>query len=201
MPQKRNSKLTRRFEDALRYATRVHRYQSRKGTEIPYVSHLLAVASLVLEDGGDEDQVIAALLHDVIEDQGGKRRLRDIRRRFGDRVARIVESCTDTDQTPKPPWRPRKERYIEHIRHAPLDVRRVSLADKLHNARSILRDFRLIGNRLWARFSSTSEDILWYYKSLAKAFRESKKDAMADELARVVRELEREVNRSRRRVR
>ncbi len=143
------SLLTRRFEEALSFAARLHEQQKRKGTDIPYVSHLLAVAAIVLEDGGDEDEAVAALLHDAVEDQGGKATLQVIRKRFGDRVAGIVAGYTDSDETPKPPWRERKEKYIAHLRHAPHEVLRVSVADKLHNARAILRDLRKHGERLW----------------------------------------------------
>lgn len=135
--------LSERFEEALAYAVRLHASQNRKGTETPYVAHLLGVVALVLEDGGDEDEAIAALLHDAIEDQGDKVTLEQVRSRFGERVARIVQGCTDADTIPKPPWKKRKESYVEHVRHAPPDVRRVSLADKLNNAQAILRDYRL----------------------------------------------------------
>lgn len=172
-------------------ATRLHGRQRRKGTDVPYVSHLLGVASLVLEAGGDEDQAIAALLHDAVEDQGGRPQLEKIRRHFGDRVAGIVEGCTDADSVPKPPWRERKERYIEHIRHAPAEVRRVSAADKLHNARAILADVRRHGDAVWGRFTADRGGVLWYYRSLVTAFRETDTGYLAEELDRVVTELER----------
>jgi len=184
--------LTQRFTDALGYATDVHARQSRKGTSVPYVSHVLAVCSLVLEDGGGEDEAIAALLHDAVEDGGGQPRLDDIRRRFGDRVAEIVWACTDTDETPKPPWKDRKTRYIAHVREAGPDARRVSCADKLHNARSILRDYRALGEPLWDRFSGSAEDNLWYYRSLVEAFRQPDRSPLVAELERVVAELEAE---------
>src|SRR6185503_9823772 len=129
--------LSQRFESALVFAARLHGRQLRKGTCVPYVSHLLAVASLVLEDGGDEDEAIAALLHDAVEDQGGLPTLDRIRAEFGARVADIVLGCTDADSLPKPPWRERKERHLSHLRTAPDGVRRVSAADTLHNARAI----------------------------------------------------------------
>jgi len=138
--------LSNRFEDALRYAYTLHARQTRKGSNIPYIAHLLGVTALVLEDGGSEDEAIAALLHDAVEDQGGMKTLMEIRRRYGDLVAEIVEGCTDAIASPKPPWRQRKERYIEHLRHASPAVRRVSLSDKLHNARSILEDLRKDGS-------------------------------------------------------
>ncbi len=164
--------LTDRFGEALRYAAEVHRRQRRKGTSIPYVSHLLAVCSLVLEDGGGEDEAIAALLHDAVEDQGGRDRLEEIHRRFGDHVARIVEGCTDAETIPKPPWRERKERYIAHLRSASRAVLRVSAADKLHNARAILADYRGLGEPLWERFNGRRDGTLWYYRALTSAFKE-----------------------------
>jgi (p)ppGpp synthase/HD superfamily hydrolase len=187
--------LTPRFVEALVYATEVHAGQARKGTTVPYVSHVLGVCALVLEDGGGEDEAIAALLHDAVEDGGGPPVLREIRRRFGDRVAEIVWACSDTDETPKPPWKERKARYIDHVRAAGPDARRVSCADKLHNARSILRDYRLVGERLWDRFSAGGEDNLWYYRSLVEAFRQPDRTPLVEELERVVGELEAERNR------
>ena len=184
--------LTQRFTDALAYATEVHAGQWRKGTSVPYVAHVLGVCALVLEDGGGEDEAIAALLHDAVEDGGGRPRLEDIRRRFGDRVAGIVWACSDTDETPKPPWKERKARYIAHVREAGPDARRVSCADKLHNARSILRDYRALGERLWDRFNASAEDNLWYYRALVEAFRQPDRSSLVDELERVVGELEAE---------
>ncbi len=179
--------LTGRFEDAVTYALRVHQGQYRKKTEIPYASHLLAVCARVLEDGGTEDEAIAALLHDAVEDAGGSARLRAIRARFGDAVARIVAGCSDTDEDPKPPWRERKERYLRHLRQAAdASTLRVSLADKLHNARAILRDHRTMGEAIWARFSAPVGEQLWYFESLVAVFRERAPGPMADELAEVV---------------
>ncbi len=187
--------LTHRFENALIYACHIHASDVRKGTEIPYVSHLLAVASLILENGGTEDEAIGALLHDAAEDHGGERRLEDIRVRFGDTVAAIVHGCTDTFEDPKPPWRPRKQAYIERLQHEPLHVLKVSLADKVHNARAILRDYRAVGEPLWERFNGRREGTLWYYRALVDAFQGA--DAFRDgdvpliaELDRVVSELE-----------
>jgi (p)ppGpp synthase/HD superfamily hydrolase len=136
---------------ALVYAAELHDRQMRKGTRIPYVAHLMSVASLVLEDGGDEDEVIAGLLHDAVEDQGGRLTLDVIRSRFGRRLANIVEECSDAETIPKPPWRERKERYIEHLKVADRGVLRVALADKLHNARAVLADYRTFGEGLWSR--------------------------------------------------
>ncbi len=181
--------LSERFDAALAYATRVHAGQFRKGTPVPYVSHVLAVAALVLEEGGGEDEAIAALLHDAVEDGEGRRELARIRRQFGEEVARIVWACSDTDQKPKPPWRERKERYIAHVREAPADVLRVSCADKVHNARSILLDYREQGERLWERFSVGGDETLWYYEQLVAAFRHAGGGRLVDELERVVREI------------
>jgi (p)ppGpp synthase/HD superfamily hydrolase len=182
--------LTVRFDEGLVYATRLHAGQLRKGTPIPYIAHLLSVTGLVLEDGGGEVEAIAALLHDAVEDQGGAATREEIRRRFGERVVAIVDGCTDADTIPKPPWRARKEAYVAHVRHAPPDVRRVSLADKLHNARAIRADLRQHGDALWARFNGGREGTLWYYRALAEAFREAGSGRMAEELDRVVSEIE-----------
>jgi hypothetical protein len=181
--------LGRRFEDALVYATQTHAPQARKGTGVPYVAHLLAVASLVLEDGGDEEEAVAALLHDAVEDQGGEARLQEIRHRYGDRVADIVRECSDTDASPKPPWRDRKVAYIAHVGGASPGAVRVSLADKLHNARAVLYDYRDLGEELWERFNPEA-DQLWYYRSLVAAFRARSDGPMVEELDRVVTELE-----------
>ena len=162
--------LTERFQTALAFATELHRDQRRKGTEIPYVSHLLGVASIALEIGADEDQAIAALLHDAVEDQGGAACLEEIRKRFGDRVAGIVSDCTDADVEPKPPWRGRKEAYIASLDHKPKDSLLVSLADKTHNARAILDDLVVHGPALWQRFTGGRDGSLWYYDQLASAF-------------------------------
>jgi hypothetical protein len=183
-----------RFERALVYATRLHREQRRKGSSIPYAAHLLGVASLVLEDGGSEDETIAALLHDAAEDQGGRARLNEIEREFGRRVAHIVEGCTDTDMSPKPPWRPRKEAYVQALASHDASVRRVSLADKLYNARAILLDYQRLGEELWKRFDPES-DQLWYYRALVSAFRETTESPLVGELDRVVTELEQVVTR------
>ena len=182
--------LSRRFDEALVYATHLHEGAFRKETSIPYVSHLLAVCSRVLEDGGSEDEAIAALLHDAVEDAGGEGRLRAIRARFGERVAAIVAGCSDTDEDPKPPWRERKERYIRHLRaEADASTLRVSLADKLHNACAVLRDHRAFGEAVWGRFNAPAGDQLWYYESLVAVFRERTPGPMADELAEVVAEI------------
>jgi (p)ppGpp synthase/HD superfamily hydrolase len=150
----------------------------------------MAVAALVIEDGGDEDEAIAALLHDAVEDQGGPPTLTLVRARFGARVASIVEACSDTDEVPKPPWRARKEAYVAHLRDPglPEGALRVSLADKLHNARAILADQRA-GHDVFARFNAPRDQQAWYYDALATAFAERTDSPMAAELRRVVDEL------------
>jgi len=185
-----NQVLTSRFEGALILATRLHINQVRKSTRIPYVAHLLAVTALVLEDGGDEDQAIAALLHDAVEDQGGIEILDDIGRRFGERVARIVEGCSDSFESPKPPWRERKENYLRHLRVADIDILRVSLADKLHNACSILRDLQQHGDVIWERFKGGEDGTIWYYRSLVDVFRNNDFSPMVGELQRVINKIE-----------
>jgi (p)ppGpp synthase/HD superfamily hydrolase len=179
-----------RFEQALLFATRKHAGQTRKGTTVPYIAHLLSVAGLVLEAGGDEDLAIAALLHDVVEDCGGAPMLEEVRRSFGDRVAHVVEGCTDTDLDPKPPWRQRKEDYLKHLQTADSDVRLVSAADKLHNARSILADYCEIGESVWERFQGKRDGTLWYYRSLVDEFRTRDDNPLVNQLERVVKELE-----------
>jgi (p)ppGpp synthase/HD superfamily hydrolase len=163
-------KLGPRFLRAFHFAAEKHAAQARKASTIPYIAHLMGVASLVLEAGGDEDLAIAALLHDVVEDCGGAPMLKEVRRRFGTRVAKIVEGCTDADTDPKPPWRERKEKYIRHLKDADADTRLVSAADKLNNVRSILADYRQIGESVWSRFSGEREGTLWYYRTLRDEF-------------------------------
>ena len=184
------TKLGRRFEQALLFAHRQHAGQLRKGTPAPYISHLLGVAGLVLEAGGDEDLAIAALLHDVVEDCGGAPMLEEVRRRFGKRVAHVVEGCTDTCLDPKPPWRRRKENYVRHLRGADADTHLVSAADKLHNARHILADYHQDGNEIWARFHGKRNGTLWYYRALLKEFRRREPNRLVNELERVVSQLE-----------
>ncbi len=182
--------LTRRFEEALLYATRLHSDQTRKGSAIPYVSHLMAVAALTLEYGGGEDEAIAALLHDAVEDQGGSETREEILRLFGPRITAIVDGCTDTDEHPKPPWRARKEKYIAHLATASRSVRLVSACDKLHNARSLARDYRLCGESLWTRFSGGREGTLWYYRTIVRAFQSAESGLLIEDLDRAVTELE-----------
>ncbi|MFZ0863648.1 MAG: HD domain-containing protein [Candidatus Sulfotelmatobacter sp.] len=164
------TRLGPRFLRAFLFAAEKHSSQTRKASTIPYVAHLMGVASLVLEAGGDEDLAIAALLHDVVEDCGGAHMLKEVRRRFGKRVATIVEGCTDADTDPKPPWRERKETYIRRLKTADADTRLVSAADKLNNVRSILSDYRAIGGSVWSRFNGGREGTLWYYRTLREVF-------------------------------
>lgn len=178
--------LTERFNDALVFASRLHSRQRRKQTDVPYIAHLLGVTSLVLEDGGDEDQAIGALLHDAAEDQGGERILNEIYDRFGERVGRIVEGCTDAFGDPKPEWRSRKEAYIYRLRSESVDVVRVSLADKIYNACAILLCYRQIGEQTWERFNGGKDGTLWYYQALVKVFRDIYPSAYVDELERTV---------------
>jgi (p)ppGpp synthase/HD superfamily hydrolase len=179
-----------RFAAALGYAALLHAQQKRKGTEVPYVAHLLAVCAIALEHGASEEEAIAAVLHDAVEDQGGAETAAEIERRFGPAVRAIVEGCTDTDVTPKPPWRARKEAYIAHLASAEPSVLLVSASDKLHNARSIVADLRDLGDALWSRFSGGKEGTLWYYRSLVEAFRPRAPRALVAELDRVVTEME-----------
>lgn len=181
--------LTQRFDDALLYGSHVHGGHKRKGTSIPYLSHLLAVASLTLEHGGTEDQAIAALLHDAAEDQGGKERLDDIRARFGDGVAEIVHDCTDSWEQPKPDWHKRKRDYIASLESKPDSSLLVSLADKTHNARCIVTDLHLEGAKLWDRFTKPASATLWYYRELETFFSQRRPGPLARELKRAVDEM------------
>jgi (p)ppGpp synthase/HD superfamily hydrolase len=173
--------LSERFDAALVLASDLHRDQTRKQTEIPYVAHLLAVTAIVLEHCGDEDQATAALLHDAPEDQGGRTTLDIIRDRFGDRVAGIVEDCTDTFEDPKPEWLPRKIAYLDHLEHqADAPALLVSAADKLHNLRAIRGDFAHQGDQLWCRFNGRPGQQLWYFQSLARIYAERLPGRLAD---------------------
>ena len=182
--------LTERFDDAFAYAVQLHRNQVRKGTSIPYISHLMAVSGLVLEHGGSEDQAIAGLLHDAAEDQGGQAVLELIEQRFGPVVAEIVADCTDAWTDPKPPWRERKKAYLAHLPSKPQRSLLVSLADKTHNARAILLDHDVIGPEIWRRFNVGREETLWYYGQLRAFFSEALPGCLARELARIVSQLE-----------
>ena len=184
-------KLSEQFTEALVYATHLHADQMRKGDgTIPYITHLLGVTSIVLEYGGNETQAIAALLHDAVEDQGGRAQLEIIREKFGEAVALIVADCSDTFDTPKPPWRQRKENYIKHLADASPDSLLVSCADKLYNARTVLKDYRLKGEEVWDHFRGKREGTLWYYHTITRAFQAISSHPLIDELQRVVNELE-----------
>lgn len=210
--------LSDRYKDALLFAARLHDSQTRKGTEIAYLTHLMSVSALVMENGGNEDEAVAALLHDAIEDQSadyesefltdplhGRDALkRDIELKYGSRVLSIVIGCTDDEDFEKPPegergtveaWKQRKEAYIAHIEAAEdVALLRVSCADKLHNARTILLDLHEHGEEIWSRFRAGSkEGVLWYYRSLARQFK-SRSDSVGDKgLSRLSHELERTV--------
>ena len=183
-------KLGPRFLQAFLFAAEMHSGHTRKASTIPYIAHLMGVASLVLEFGGDGDMAIAALLHDVVEDCGGLPMLKEVRRRFGVRVSKIVDGCTDSFTDPKPPWRERKETYLRHLKNADADTRLVSAADKLNNVRSILSDYREFGESIWARFNGGREGTLWYYRSLLKEFLRCKPNRLIRELELAIRELE-----------
>jgi (p)ppGpp synthase/HD superfamily hydrolase len=183
-------KLGPRFRRAFEFAAEKHKGQTRKASTIPYIAHLMGVTSLVLECGGDEDLAIAALLHDVVEDCGGAPMLQEVRRKFGQRVAKVVDGCTDADTYPKPPWRERKEKYIQHLKKADADTRLVSAADKLNNVRSIISDYRAIGESVWSRFNGGREGTLWYYRTLRDQFLGHKPNRITRELELAVGELE-----------
>lgn len=183
--------LSKRFISALGYAARLHAKQTRKRTDRPYIGHLLGVASIVIEYGGNEDAAIAALLHDAVEDQGGLPRLREIRKKFGKRVAHIVDGCTDAYTVPKAPWLERKRAYIARLVSEDQDVRLVSAADKLSNARETLSEVRVHGERVYDRFAGKKSGTLWYYRALLDAFQSAGGTPMIEELDRVVTELER----------
>ena len=182
-------KLGLRLQRAFRYAAEKHAGQTRKQTAVPYLSHLMAVASLVLEAGGDEDMAIAALLHDV-EDCGGMPRLREVRGQFGARVAKIVEGCTDSFGEPKAEWVERKRDYLRELKHADAETRLVSASDKLHNVRTILADYRRDGESIWERFTGRKEGTLWYYRALSDEYQRRGSNRNTRELEIAVAQLE-----------
>ncbi len=186
----RKIRLGPRFLRAFEFASEKHKGQTRKASTIPYIAHLMGVASLVLEAGGDEDLAIAALLHDVVEDCGGAPTLKEVRRRFGARVAKVVEGCTDADTYPKPPWQERKETYIKHLIKADTDTKLVAAADKLNNIRSILSDYRAIGESVWSRFNGGREGTLWYYRTLRDVFLRHRRNRITRDLELAVQELD-----------
>ena len=179
--------LSTRFDRALQLAHDLHRRQPRKKSDVPYIAHLLAVTAIVLENGGDEDTAIAALLHDAVEDQGGQPTLDSIRREFGDRVARIVYECSDADGEPKPPWRFRKEQYLQALPHKSTEALLVSFGDKIHNCRSIVRDLRRDGAPVWNRFEGRRDGTLWYYRELLEKLPREPYASLYDEFAATVR--------------
>ena len=179
-----------KFRQALQYAARIHARQIRKKTNRPFIGHLMSVASIVIEYGGDEEMAIAALLHDAVEDQGGLPRLREIRKKFGKRVADIVDGCTDSYVQPKPPWLERKRAYVARVSKKPRDARVVSAADKLSNVRETLHDLRTQGHSVFERFAGKREGTLWYYRALVDEFRKAGTNPLVEELARTVLELE-----------
>ena len=161
------------FENSLAFAAQLHADQRRKGSDTPYISHLLAVTAIALDHGATENEAIAALLHDAVEDQGGQETLEEIRRRFGNQVASIVVACSDTDESPKPPWRDRKDAFVERLRTEPYSVRLVVAADKLHNVRDVLRNYRFHGDDLWSHFKGGRDGTLWYYRAVVGALNQA----------------------------
>ena len=197
MSERPTVRLSKRYAEAVEYAASLHGDQVRKSSSIPYVAHLLSVSALVIDDGGSEDEAIAALLHDAAEDQGGRQTLVDIEADFGKRVAEIVEGCSDTlEPDAKPPWRERKEAYIAHLEEADEGTLRVSLADKVDNTRAIRRDFHEVGPAVFDRFKRPADEQLWYYRSLVDVFNRRYPGALAGELTRTVEEIERLVEAS-----
>lgn len=185
--------LTRRFDEAFTFAHELHAADTRKGTSAPYIGHLMGVASIVLDDGGTEDEAIAALLHDAAEDHGGRATVDTIRAKFGEAVAKIVEDCTDSWETPKRPWMERKLFYMDHARRLGPSSLRVSAADKVHNTYAILRDLRNMGEEVWQRFNASPDDVMWYYQGLVRSYHEAGGGRLVDELERIVRGIEREM--------
>lgn len=187
------TQLTSRFNEALVYACNLHREQIRKADGTPYVAHLLAVAALVLEDGGSETEAIAALLHDAIEDQGGAATRRVILEKFGSDVTAIVEGCTESMTLPKPPWRERKTHYLANLQQATPSILRVSLADKLHNGRSLLKQIHAQGPAVWQHFHQPASDVRWFYEELLQVYTQRSESSMIHSFQVVVHELQLEV--------
>ena len=190
-------RLTQKFSRALSYASRLHVGKLRKKTRIPDIGHVLGVTAIALEYGANETEAIAALLHDAAEDAGGRKRLNDIRRKFGPAVAKIVNGCTDTYEEPKPPWLERKKEYVRHVRNAPVSTKLVSAADKLQNVRSLLRNYCDEGEKLWQRYSGGKQGALWYYRALVNAFTGKRIRRLVRDLDLAVTELEALSNRGR----
>jgi (p)ppGpp synthase/HD superfamily hydrolase len=206
-----NIVFSERFDDALAFTHQLHRRQIRKTSGVPYIAHPMSVAALVIEDGGSEDEAIAALLHDSLEDQGrhypgGVAQLaQDIGARFGEEVLRIVQACTERTseeeaaiRDKRERWRAHKRAYFEQIREAGASVRRVSCADSLHNTRTLVKDYRQMGDRIWTRFMTRSgDDQVWAYRSAAEAFLRAGTGPMAEELMNVVNQLANEIGEAR----
>lgn len=182
--------LSHRFRDAFELAFDLHKTQRRKSTQIPYLAHLMAVSAIILENGGDEDQSIAGLLHDAVEDQGGLATLEIIRNQFGERVALLVEACSDSYTLPKPPWRKRKEQFLERLNTVSPEVYLILLADKLHNARTILAELQTSGPMIWDKFNGGKDGSLWYYREMADFFLNHKAGQLAEEFDQLVTNLE-----------
>jgi GTP pyrophosphokinase len=186
--------LDDRFAEALQYAWELHRQQKRKMSQTPFFAHLMSVAGLVLDYGGSQQEAIAALLHDAVEDQGGLETLESIRRRFGQQVADIVEGCTDSFQQPKPPWQERKEQFLARLAEASDSVRLVCAADKIHNLRSLIREYRVHGEAVWSAFRGGREGTLWYYRTLLEVLGRGRPLPILRELADVWNQLEKLVS-------
>ncbi|MEY2984833.1 MAG: hypothetical protein RLZZ568_1450 [Cyanobacteriota bacterium] len=180
--------LTTRFAEAFALANQLHAHQYRKQTTIPYISHLMSVSALVLEMGGNEDEAIAALLHDAVEDQGGLATLAEIETRFGETIADLVNACSDCVTIPKPPWQERKDQHLAKLQRVSESVLRISLADTLHNVRSIQIERRLAGERIWHKFSQGKAGLVWYYGSLSQLYSERLNSAWSQELAEIIRD-------------
>jgi GTP pyrophosphokinase len=178
--------VSQRVREAIQLALELHAGQTRKGGAAPYVFHPLAVAGLVADAGADEDTIVAAILHDAVEDAGGPATRERIARQFGERVAGFVDACSDTDQTDKPPWRQRKEAFVARMRSAAPEVRAIVAADKLHNARSLTRALRAQGNALWGNFRGGRDGSLWYYAAVTEALGDGWQHPLLEELREVV---------------
>lgn len=182
--------LTARFEQALIFATRLHAGQKRKSSGAPYLAHLLAVTAIALEHGADEETAIAALLHDAVEDQGGAPTRAEIAQRFGERVATIVDGCTDTDQHPKPPWQARKEAYVGRLAHEPAEVQLIAAADKLHNLRDLTAALRSQGDSVWNDFRGGSAGTVWYHQAVLAALHGHVPPGLWEQLSQAVGDLQ-----------
>ena len=184
-----------RYLEAYVYCYKLHKKQTRKGSNIPYFTHLSSVSNLIIENNGTTTQAIAGLLHDAVEDQGGAKTLAVIKRKFGPKVAKIVDQCSDTTIKPKPPWKTRKIRYIKDIKTKTQDTLLVSLCDKYHNANCILSDYQKVGEEIWDRFTASKQETFWYYESLYKEFKKYLKNHLelikaykntVDEMKRII---------------